>query len=263
MKERPILFSAPMVRALLDGSKNQTRRVITHKRYPVPSWATFGQEMDKDLFRWSEEQTPGQPLRALRRWPIDGCGPYAIPCPYGQPGDRLWVREAWRIGAWSVDDGSLAIDYLSSEPTKTPWISVPEDSNNYHCASVFENYWIQSTDDCIKSKLSTDDSGTYHWAPGQSPCRKRPSIHMPRWASRITLEVTSVRVERLQDISEADAKAEGTVPSDGYAGPERDRHKGWRKSYAQLWETINGPDSWTANPWVWVIEFKRIEQRAP
>lgn len=273
MKERPILFSAPMVRALLDGSKTQTRRVITHKRYPVPSWATFGQEMDKDLFRWSEEQTPGQPLRALRRWPIDGCGPHAIPCPYGQPGDRLWVREAWRIGAWSVDDGSLAIDYLSSEPTKTPWISVPEDSNNYHCASVFENYWIQSTDDCIKSKLSTDDSGTYHWAPGQSPCRKRPSIHMPRWASRITLEITAVRVERLQDISEADAVAEGIErQEDGLGwkrGPISSDHPNTatrtafpRLAYQSLWEQINGPDSWEENPWVWAIEFKRINQAA-
>ena len=244
-KERPILFSAPMVRALLDGSKTQTRRVV--KPQPVYDGRFSG----------------GWKLKGKKGHEAATCSPFiAEVCPYGQPGDRLWVREAWRIGAWSVDDGSLAIDYLSSEPTKTPWISVPEDSNNYHCASVFENYWIQSTDDCIKSKLSTDDSGTYHWAPGQSPCRKRPSIHMPRWASRITLEITAVRVERLQDISEADAKAEGTVPSDGYAGPERDRQKGWRKSYAQLWDQINGPDSWEANPWVWAIEFKRINQAA-
>ena len=213
-KERPILFSAPMVRALLDGSKNQTRRVITHKRYPVPSWATFGQEMDKDLFRWSEEQTPGQPLRALRRWPIDGCGPHAIPCPYGQPGDRLWVRE------------SFAHIYRDN--------SSPERRSFEDVAYMADGRGI--------------DIGAYgSW---------KPSIHMPRWASRITLEVTSVRVERLQDISRGEAMAEGCP------FPNMAQGKDPCQWYGKLWEQINGPDSWEANPWVWVIEFKRINQAA-
>ena len=247
MKERPILFSAPMVRALLNGTKTQTRRIVKPQADARTTEAFQGAD---GIWRFSYPTARGQVSHA----------DWDVRCPYGQPGDRLWVREAWRIGAWREDDGKLAIDYLASAPEKTPWITVPEDAENYHGGSVFEKYWVQSTDDCIESDLSTDDNGRYHWEPGQSPCRKRPSIHMPRWASRITLEITGVRVERLQDISEGDARAEGARNLDVASGRETldpySRQGSCVAHYKHIWQEINGPGSWDLNPWVWVIEFK-------
>lgn len=240
MKERSILFNAPMVRAVLDDSKTQTRRIAK-------------------LTDAGHVKEPG----GHRRW-HPGDPNARLACPYGQPGDRLWVREAWRIGAWCEDDEELAIDYLASAPEKTPWIEVPE-------SAAFEKYWIQSSDDCIEAGVATDCNGDYHWEPGQSPCRKRPSIHMPRWASRIMLEITAVRIERLQDISEEDAIAEGIFRLE-YGGQISWRDYSlddeWAEvspmlespvdSYRTLWESINGAGSWVANPFVWVVEFKKV-----
>jgi hypothetical protein len=181
MKERPILFSAPMVRALLDGSKTQTRRVAkltdaAHVKEP------------RGHRRWH----PGDPAASLA-------------CPYGQPGDRLWVRETWI-------DASSALHSC---------VIYRADGNDQACGQPW-----------------------------------KPSIFMPRWASRITLEITAVRCERLQDISEADAMADGAPWT-----PCTYEHPDWtpyRLGYCKLWESINGPDSWSANPWVWVIEFKKV-----
>ncbi len=218
-----------MVRALLDGSKTQTRRAAK-------------------LTEAGHVKEPG----GHRRWhPTDKQA--VLACPYGQPGDSLWVRESWRIGAWNDAGGTLAVDYLASTPSKTPWVTVPEDSEDYHGGSVFERYWQQSTDDCIKAGIAANSDDKYQWNAGQSPCRTRPSIHMPRWASRITLEITGVRLERLQDISRGDAMAEGCPFPNMAKGDDP------RKWYADLWEQINGPGSWNANPIVWVVEFKRVE----
>lgn len=229
MKEHPILFSAPMVRAILDGTKTQTRRVVK----PQPSF--FG-----------SMGNPNTPFKTL-----DAGLHCQIRCPYGQPGDRLWVREAhW----WFKDEHDPVTGY----------------------------YPPKLTADDVEYRADGDDRRKV-W---------RPSIHMPRWASRITLEITGVRVERLQDISEADAKAEGCErlceDEPGYVYREEPDWKichqcgGTRlytsfgpnlgacldtdclecntylKRYRQLWESINGPGSWDANPWVWVVEFKRI-----
>lgn len=201
MKERPILFSAPMVRAILNGSKTQTRRVA------------------KGL----------------------------IACPYGKPGDQLWVREAWRIGAWDENRPAFALDYCDG--ARKEWIEVPDAMGDD--GELFDRLWQQSSDDAAKA-LGIQDR--YQWEPGQSPCRWRPSIHMPRWASRIQLEITGIRVERLQDISEADAEAEGVRNSLHLQGG-----RFARDNFAHLWWTINGAGSWDANPWVWVIEFRRIK----
>ena len=203
MKERPILFSAPMVRALLAGTKTQTRRVVKLK-----PWHQI------------EERDDGAPWP----WMYDGerDADHWLPCPYGQPGDRLWVREGFSgPRCMEAQDG---------------------------CAATPPSKWGES-------------SRIWYWADGDPPTygdwtrpRPRPSIHMPRWASRITLEVTGVRVERLQDISEADAVAEGVknslhLPGGRFA----------TENFAHLWWSINGDGSWEANPWVWVVEFKRIE----
>lgn len=188
MKERPILFSGAMVRALLAGTKTQTRRIVKHG-------------------------TPDD-------WNA---------CPYGSIGGRLWVRETW---ARDSEDGAL-----------------------FYRADVGTG--------------NEADDWQHNIDVGASGYRWRPSIHMPRAASRITLEITAVRVERLQDISEEDAIAEGVeaIPSTGEnCGPNRfSVNCGWlflnsptaAGAYAMLWEQINGAGSWDANPWVWVVEFNR------
>lgn len=193
MKERQIPFSAPMVRALLNDTKTQTRRVA----------------------KLTDAAHVKEP-RGHRRWhPADPDASMA--CPYGQPGDRLWVREAWK-----------------AHPTfdNLPPRDIPQ-THVWYMAD--EGYKAES--------------------------RHRNGMFMPRWASRINLEITAVRVERLQDISAADAQAEGIVP-DGDGGWHLADTRHYMgdpiSSYASLWEYINGPDSWNANPWVWVIEFKKV-----
>ncbi len=216
MKEHPILFSGPMVRAILDGRKTQTRRIMKHQP-PSPSYKLF---------------TPGD---ERRHWihadgvnVIDGGQPY-FKCPYGQPGDRLWVRETWQ----SFGDSSKI----------TP--PVP-----YSCQVRYEadgaTVWLP---------VPTGARGVF-----PASLKSRPSIFMPRWAARITLQITGVRVERLQDISEHDALAEGVnyhILSEQAA--EFVRGKSHLPpavlKYGDLWESINGHGSWDANPYVWVVEF--------
>lgn len=182
MKERPILFSGPMVRALLAGTKTQTRRVV--KPQPAGEWAV-----------------PGKTA-----------------CPYGQPDDRLWVRETW------MDLQGTGVQLASK-------------SRYAYGADTIAGSW---DDECrIAYGLK--------W---------KPSIHMPRAACRITLEITGVRVERLQDISADDARAEG-CPDKPVPGAEQASVDAFaRQWYGDLWEQINGPGSWDANPWVWVVEFR-------
>jgi len=181
MKERPILFSAPMVRAILAGQKTQTRRVM--KKLPPQKFGCSHSIKDCIFGKgWSFNDARGN------------CACDGVRCPYGEPGDRLWVRETW---AHAIGGGfHYKADYGHSD-------------------------WL--------------------W---------KPSIHMPRRASRITLEVAGVRVERLQDISEADAYAEGVEATEYGQFPAP-------SAFKYLWESINGPESWISNPWVWVVEFKK------
>ena len=193
MKERPILFSAPMVRAVLDGSKGQTRRIC----------------------KAAKDHDDGEEYRDADGWPlrdcsVDGAGDVRIASPYGVPGDRLWVRESF--------------------------------SGPHHQERHPPRDW-HSTDPI------------HYWADG-NPARgdwtkPRPGMFMPRWASRLTLEVKEVRVERLKAISRGDAMDEGCPFPNMAQGPDP------RQWYAELWESINGAGSWAANPWVWVVEFRR------
>lgn len=198
MTERPILFSAPMVRAILDGRKTMTRRVakITHR-------------------------TPG--LAACLEPRVGDPRPHVAKelCPYGQPGDRLWVREAFA--------GSIAYE-----------------RHGYPLKEWGNKLWY----------LADGEPRSGQWT------RPRPSIHMPRCLSRITLEITEVRVERVNDISEEDSRAEGapeapTPMSLMYSRCEVLRTR-YREGFADLWESIHGPGSWAANPWVWVVGFRRL-----
>jgi hypothetical protein len=195
MKERPILFSAPMVRAILAGQKTQTRRVVK----PEPQMVTH----DRKTTTW--EGDPGVLLDLLEQT--------GRKCRYGKPGDRLWVRETFQRFS---DDGEIM---YRADPASLR----------------------------AMNELKYDECQEARW---------RPSIHMPRWASRILLEVVSVRVERLNDISESDLAAEGIQELiDG--GVDHDGTP--LDTYRVLWESINGRGSWESNPWVWVVEFERAE----
>lgn len=217
-KERPILFSGPMVRAILDGRKTMTRRVA------------------KRTASGLVKEPNGH-----RRWhPAD---PDAVAaCPYGSPGDRLWVRETW---------GSADGMYHGHENDVPRVIAYRADKSAID-QGLSRQVPIPAWD------LAQWNWGTIKW---------RPSIHMPRWASRITLEVTDVRLERLQDISEEDAKAEG-VATRCLAEPDESPEcsVGFRNpdgfaldNFRSLWDAINGAESWDANPWVWVVSFRRLQ----
>lgn len=188
VKERGMIFNDEMVRAILGGNKTQTRRIVEEKFY--------GRAVAAELL--------------------------AKHCPYGQPGDRIWVRETYLVHGKATDVATLV-----------------------YRASV-RNSWTEQT----------------HRVPVEV-CNKpvsekwTPSIHMPRWASRILLEITDVRVERLHDMSEADAKAEGATPATYKITPSE---AVYRVGFGDIWRSIYGQDNWLSNPLVWVIEFKRIQE---
>ena len=213
MTERPILFSAPMVRAILAGTKTQTRRVLKQATGPSLSVGIDDDASGVAELSWLWGDGPGYDvLETIKR----------VPCPYGRPGDKLWVRETWQAfeRGWDVYKG------------------IPK-SRPSNCCTLY---------------AADDVDGDLGW---------RPSIHMPRWASRITLEITGVRVERLQAISEADAIAEGIEKLGNdfwslYGQHNVDSTYSPKASYRALWMSINGHESWHSNPWVWVVEFRRV-----
>jgi hypothetical protein len=236
IQERPILMSAPMVCATLRevNPKTQTRRVIK----PQCELTTNGG------FSWKKW------LYGLGFTYSDTVRNFALKaCPYGKPGDRLWVRETWRVCASSGDHikgkETHFVEYKPCSPNaiKNGWQA---DTKDFHF-DIDENVKIPCS-----SQSDFKVGGGLAW---------RPSIFMPRWASRILLEIVSVRVERLQDISASDARSEGCqlpdLPKD-VSGVAGDYVADERTSFAILWSKINGPGSWNENPWVWVIEFKRI-----
>lgn len=207
-----------MVAALLAGTKTQTRRAVKLRA-----------EVDEDGADASDFVQRG----VVRRPALYGS--HAVPCPYGSPGDRLWVRETSIISPkrWTADWALFSKECRRSD-----------DDNDMRVVQ----YLATSPD-----REAADGYGL----------KATPSIFMPRWASRITLDVTGVRVERLNAITEADAIAEGIERSPGGPWRSYDREGGCcylaAESYGSLWESINGPGSWAANPWVWVIEFRRVD----
>jgi hypothetical protein len=225
MKYRPILFSGEMVRAILEGRKTQTRRPVKNGH--------VGRMMmgDQKIWPYKIENSCNVPML----------------CPYGQPGDLLWVRETFALES-NYGYGS---DYLppfnDSRPVKWEY---NEDEGKfwtqcYYRATDPEPSLCCEEDDC---KQCEENGEGPHW---------RPSIHMPRWASRITLEITNVRVERLREISEEDAEAEGSLL--GGTNDQNGDERNYVEGFMNIWEEINGPGAWKKNPWVWVIEFKKYE----
>jgi hypothetical protein len=258
MKEYPILFNTAMVKAVLDGRKTQTRRVC---RDQTPS----KYEYVEDMKTWPE----GKNLYTGWAKDIERVG-VKIPtkCPFGVVGDRLWVRETWRISGW-IEEGEVSLEYKTHNSPHADYIEVDD-------ADLFERLWIQSSDDAEKAGLKPTLLGQYGWKLGEAPTRWRPSIHMPRWACRTVLEITDIRVERIWEITGEDAKAEGwdpdkhlspTINNTNGRGVGRGRShylgstdKAW-VWFKQLWNSINEKRGygWDVNPWVWVVEFKRVK----
>ncbi|WP_312062312.1 hypothetical protein [Pantoea septica] len=205
MRERPILLNGYMVRAVLNGSKTQTRRIMT----PQPA-----DDIHRHVFPNRDVQGWFSSLKHKH-------GPTtAHICPFGAVGDRLWVRETFSVVPRTA--------YAASEGVQQ--VIRPDDN---HDAAIFRAGWEHST-------------GGIRW---------RPSIHMLRWASRITLEITGVRVERLASVSNEDARAEGYLADRAADGGNSDPWLWFR----DLWDGIYPEQSFKVNPWVWVIEFKRVE----
>lgn len=221
MKERPVIFNGEMVRAILDGRKTQTRRAISDRHLHLIDVASQVGEC--------------YPLESG----IDHANSqsyYREYCPFGQVGDRLWVRETFAI--LGNEDG-CPID----------WDGNLIKGDEKYAARIYKaSCWQEPGNYGLWSIPDRDTQYEGAW---------RPSIHMPRWASRITLEITGVRVERLDDISHDDAKAEGCCYGRGGGVP--DFAVTPADHFPTLWASIYGVDSWNANPWVWAISFRRVK----
>ncbi|HAU4280036.1 TPA: hypothetical protein F6T95_13455 [Proteus mirabilis] len=231
MKERGIIFNAEMVRAILDGRKTQTRRIMK----PQPKTNENG-----DIW-WPSNIC--QSMINIKEMMQDNEGVWAgiagISCPHGGVGDHLWVRETWSVVSHEFDDDGLMIDYVPDRPTK----AVHEMPYGH---GYFTGHVIYSADGDF---TWGDDDGCID---GRS-CWK-PSIHMPRWASRITLEITDVRVERLKDAGDTEFKAEGYPLERELTGGSMDPFCWFRN----LWDSVSPTNfKYADNPWVWVIEFKK------
>ena len=274
MKERPILFSGPMVRAILDGRKTQTSRIVTDLRVvprrkvtadPMPGqnvgdlvavapphryragigragavFAELGDEGNLGLkpgeFDFVCPYADGRTYLDDGRWRIDVA-----------PGQRLWVRETWQYAGWTEDG--------------LPWIRYEADGAKRLCERIPVDWHDRLAD--TWTALSSDQNVAIDGLAADR--RWRSARFIPRWASRLTLDVVAVRVERLQSITEDDARAEGVRATDaaavfeGGAGRRRDMERTARGAFACLWDSINGDRAlWSTDPWVWVVEFRAV-----
>ena len=263
MTERPILFSGAMVSAILQGKKQQTRRVV--KPQP-PKHAGDGYPRNRVFCRLADSEEDILYAYGPDNWNVR--------CPYGVPGDRLYVREAWQYANWT-EDGYPFVGYRADNAKLLIDSGIPEE-------------WSERLMDAW-AELSKPKN--YDIDKRAADRRWRPGIHMPRWACRLVLEVTAVRVERLQQISVADAIAEGVkftdfgmrqrgkMSLDGgktFHQLKPEQHHGFhfkevsgpdqcsstaRMAYANLWESLNAKRApWASNPWVWVVEFRRLSR---
>ena len=245
MKERGMIFNSEMVRAILDGRKTQTRRIMKVQ----PESNQLGlllitdstKHSDIGKYHWAESNATGNHVRSK-----------LFSSPFGAVGERIWVRETW--ATLGNEDGC----YVDWEDNLCK-------GDERSAAGIYRASCEQRPGDYGLWSIPDDAYWKPHTKEHKFEGAWRPSIHMPRWASRILLEITDVRVERLNAISEEDARAEGIIDGGclncgepepcGCANPEPDA----TDAFAYLWQSIYGQDNWNANPWVWVIEFKRVE----
>lgn len=231
----PLLFKPEMVLAILRGDKTNTRRLV--KPQPIPAAELGDEEYDgpRQFFIENGE------LRTPARY-----GSHPVPCPYGGPGDMIWGRETWRSWRWN---------------------------NRVKPREFVEKWGDRNPRDYVGYDADNDLTRPSPNGPIEMDGKTRVSIHMPRWASRLHLRIESVKLERLQDISEEDARAEGIseVTKDGRlmkycvldrgdmsSTPWAEMPRSPREAFALLWESINGNGSWDLNPWVWAIKFRRL-----
>jgi len=240
-QERPILFSGAMVRAILDGHKTQTRRVVK----PVGNDGGYVL-FDSGNGAWPYRSDDGEScFHTVKRGGNFYLDETPIYCPYGQNGDRLWVRETWKYNDWT-ENGEPFIKFAADGDVTCPKVSEDWSDRIVDIWEILSRESNFNIDNCARDRK---------W---------RPSIHMPRWASRILLEIVSVRVERLNDISETDAKAEGVTNTpypERFLGSDRRVLDSpiHRMLFRDLWQSINGHGSCDLNPWVWAIEFRRVD----
>jgi hypothetical protein len=248
IREGPITFSGEMVRAIIEGRKTQTRRILRQQ----PPQDLILKEHSGRLGYWIPYTKQGLVANHVHGSHKNDCG---FLCPY-QPGDRRWVRECWRVGDWDEDRGAIGVDYKADLFSRKEWIVLPDEDQ-------FERLWEQSAKDARAAGRPCDDYGAYHWDPGCSPCRWRSSRFMPKVLARIWLEVLETEPQQLQSIScggyltASDVQAEGcpfrcnpeTLGADEIA---------WFKG---VWDKLHARDGhgWETNPWVWAITFKRLE----
>ncbi|WP_174634476.1 hypothetical protein [Yersinia thracica] len=245
MNEKPILFNAEMVQAILSGRKTQTRRIMKvqpeNPHLGLRRIIESKNSSENGKYFWSQSDACGTKPRSK-----------TFSCPLGQPGDQLWVRETFAL--LGNEDG-VCVDWQDNmvkgdeqEAARIYKASCEQRHGDYGLYSIPNSaYWKPDT-------TNMKYEGTW-----------RPSIHMPRWASRINLMITGVRVERLNDISQEDAQAEG-MELTGWRPTYSDPDSGGEyetpyDNFAELWISIYGEESWEANPWVWVIEFERMEAK--
>ena len=246
----PILFNTDMVRAILDGRKTVTRRLVKSKQLIglLPDKCKNGTPEEflkekKYMFKPYCDMTDAELIKASYNPPY-------------QSEDILYVRETWRVGAWDIRNQMIAFDYKDGTCGELTYI---------HDRELFERLVNKSREDARKAKCEYNGVD-FIWEKGKSPCRWHPSIHMPKEAARIWLKVKNVRVERLQEITHEQVVREGTEAYCGKCNMYRlcGNTEPYRGYFGRLWNsTIKKSDldlyGWDANPWVWVIEFERCE----
>lgn len=296
---KPILFSTPMVQAIIAGRKTMTRRIAKYKRADEHKEDDFPGEVQDAPDKWAptSKHTPcsfsegviyaGGDEEGDKNCYVDFHTIHEsdsfymalLKCPYGRPGEILWVREAWRIVGWDWEDGEMNVEYVAGGIERVPYPR-PNDEDQWMIKQmekmVAKDYFRPDGDD--------DDVDERPFVRTDKPMPWRPSIHMPKEACRLFLKVTDIRVERLQDISESDAIAEGVQPNcddaskcpspycekNGCQGAGQYFHymrdlddfpaDNAKESFESLWEKINGRESWEASEWVWVISFEKIDK---
>lgn len=247
MKERGMIFNGEMTRAILDGRKTQTRRIM--KLQPKPSKSRpgdfwFSSKKLESMVHVSDLAPGNSPIADYHLFIQEHC------CPFGAVGDRIWVRETW---ATLGNEDGCCVD----------WEGNLCKGDERSAARIYRASCEQRPGDYGLWSIPDDAYWKPHTKEHKFEGAWRPSIHMPRWASRILLEITDVRVERLNAISQEDAQAEG-MELTGWRPTYSDPDSGGEvmtpyDNFAELWSSIYGDESWKANPWVWVISFERVE----
>jgi len=241
---RPVLFSSAMIRAILAGAKTQTRRIVKPQpphscRYEINGAFSHALCLADD---------PSRPGGLAFVPPTATSRDHRLACPYGRPGDQLYVREKFRCVAWD-EDANTTMEYAADGAQRYIDDDGPDDPLFWcdrQCSRWSRIKGARIEGEGESEQWVLDEGAQIPWQPG---------IHMPRWASRVTLEVTSVRVERVQAITGADALAEGVQTLYGPLLSER----GAREAFERLWDQINGKRAtWEANPFCWVVSFERV-----